>query len=147
MASPPDTYTTRMTTFSLERCWTIENVGFYRAEPRSFEPLKSPVFYAPEHDLQFTMLFYPNGRALHYDNRSFSGRAADVHYTDASLLVGTISGGGGQRGAAAAATRYWKRDALIGVEYTFTLMKPFLSFFGDRVVYSKWIAFFEVSTT
>lgn len=123
-----------MTTFSLERCWTIENVGFYRAEPRSFEPLKSPVFYAPEHDLQFTMLFYPNGRAWHYDHRSFSGRAADVHYTDASLLVSTISGG--QREGGAAATRYWKRDALIGVEYTFTLMKPFLSFFGDSVVYS-----------
>lgn len=96
-----------MTKFTLKRTWTIEDFAFYRVGPVSIsKPLESPVFYAPEHDLQFKVLFYPNGTK--------KMESLWKNHTSAFVQVKSISGGdktGDQIG-------HWKEDAVIVIDYS-----------------------------
>ncbi len=126
MASSSFDFEDKMTTFSLNRSWSIEKINFYRYKPRDNEPLKSPVFYAPEHDLQFTILIYPNGSGQPYDLRKV--------YLDASVQVKTISGESGEDQTSK--NCYWKGGAQIGIDYTIEI---WLNNGNQPMTYSKFV--------
>ncbi len=129
MASSLFAFKDKMTKFSLEGSWSIENIDFYRYAPRRYKPLESPVFYAPEHDLQFTILFYPNGGSRRYDNR-------DKNFTDTGVLAKSISLSGSTY-ARYGKSLYWKDNAEIGIDYTIEVQKiRYTSYYGT-IKYSK----------
>lgn len=124
MASSSYDFEDKMTKFSLKRSWSIENIDFYQYQPRNYEPLKSPVFYAPEHDLQFTILFYPNG--------SVKPNGLSYNYMDASVQVKTISG---ESGEDQASKNCWKDGSLIFINFTVELQINN----GNTKIYSKFV--------
>lgn len=112
-------FTLKVTKFTVKATFVIEDLAYYRVMSNiSYEPLESPPFYAPEHDLQFKIFFYPNG-TVNVQKPLLN------KFTAACVQVKTISGGDGGSGSGQGAggdevvmkSEFWKEDAVIAVDF------------------------------
>lgn len=111
-------FTLKVTKFTVKATFVIEDLAYYRVMSNiSYEPLESPPFYAPEHDLQFKIFFYPNG-TVNVQKPLLN------KFTAACVQVKTISGGDGGGGGHGAGgdevvtkSEFWKEDAVVAVDF------------------------------